>query len=44
MLWGDRVIEHLVRRYPGVKTLRYGGPANAKPGHPSLSRNTHIDD
>ena len=41
---GDRIAEHLNRRYPGMKIVRYGGPRNAKPGRPALSRATHIDD
>ena len=41
---GDRIIEHLNKRYPGIQTVRYGGPKAAKPGRPSLSRGNHIDD
>ena len=41
---GDRIIEHLGRRFSNIKFVRYGGPANAKAGRPALSRGTHIDD
>ena len=38
----ERVAEHLSRRYAGVKFERYGGVV--RPGRPTLSRGTHIDD
>ena len=38
----DRVAEHIVKRFPGVKIERYGG--DRRPGRPALSRGTHIDD
>jgi len=38
----DRVAEHLSKRFPGVKFERYGG--DLRPGRPSLSRGTHIDE
>ena len=39
-----RAAELISQRYQGVKFIRYGGPANAKPGRPALSRGTHVDD
>lgn len=41
---GARVMEHISKRYKNVKFVVYGGPKNAKPGRPALSRGTHIDD
>ena len=38
----DRVAEHIGKRFPGVKFERYGG--DLRPGRPSLSRGTHIDE
>lgn len=38
----ERVAEHLSRRYSNLKFERYGGVV--RPGRPTLSRGTHIDD
>jgi hypothetical protein len=38
----ERVAAHLSRRYANIKFERYGGVV--RPGRPTLSRGTHIDE